>query len=70
VDAVNGSTTFWIFTALLILGLISLFFVMPETRGKTLDEIQANLVGEKHNNLSSIVPNIGSEEKQVETHKF
>jgi len=40
---VNVSTTFWIFTVLLLLGLIFVVFAMPETRGKSLDEIQIEL---------------------------
>jgi Sugar (and other) transporter len=43
VYAVNVSTTFWIFTVLLLLGLIFVVFAMPETRGKSLDEIQIEL---------------------------
>lgn len=45
VYAVNVSTTFWIFTVLLLLGLVFVVFALPETRGKSLEEIQTELGG-------------------------
>ncbi|KAF4523518.1 hypothetical protein B566_EDAN013059 [Ephemera danica] len=45
VEAINGSSTFWIFTGCLVLSVIFVFFMMPETRGKTLEEIQEDLGG-------------------------
>lgn len=42
----NGET-FWLFSGLSILGTIFVFFVCPETKGKSLFEIQKMLAGEK-----------------------
>jgi len=38
-------TTFWIFTVLSGIGVVFVFFIIPETKGKTLDEIQSILGG-------------------------
>lgn len=42
----NGQT-FWIFSAFCILGVVFVFFFVPETKGKSLNEIQRILAGEK-----------------------
>lgn len=42
----NGQT-FWIFSAFCILGAVFVFFFVPETKGKSLQDIQRILAGEK-----------------------
>lgn len=39
--------TFWLFSGLSILGTVFVFFVVPETKGKSLNDIQKMLAGEK-----------------------
>jgi len=36
-------TTFWIFAVISAIGTVFVFFIVPETKGKTLDEIQREL---------------------------
>lgn len=38
-------TTFWIFAVISAIGTVFVFFIVPETKGKTLDEIQRELGG-------------------------
>lgn len=38
-------TTFWIFAVVSAIGTVFVFFIVPETKGKTLDEIQRELGG-------------------------
>lgn len=38
-------TTFWIFAVISFIGVVFVFFIIPETKGKTLDEIQVVLGG-------------------------
>lgn len=45
--ALGGDTTFYIFSLISILGTIFVFFVVPETKGKSLEQIQMELNGEK-----------------------
>lgn len=45
----NGQT-FWLFSGLSILGTIFVFLIVPETKGKSLNEIQKMLAGEKESN--------------------
>lgn len=37
--------TFWIFTVISAIGVIFIYFGVPETKGKTLEEIQRDLSG-------------------------
>lgn len=39
--------TFWIFSAFCIFGTLFVFFFVPETKGKSLADIQRILAGEK-----------------------
>lgn len=39
--------TFWLFTGFCVVGLLFVFFFVPETKGKSLTEIQQILGGEK-----------------------
>jgi uncharacterized protein YqgC (DUF456 family) len=40
VHAVGGSDTFWIFTGIIILALLFMWWMAPETRGKPLESIE------------------------------
>ncbi|KAF5269942.1 hypothetical protein FQR65_LT05741 [Abscondita terminalis] len=42
-NAVGGDVTFYIFSAISVCGTIFVFFVVPETKGKSLEEIQKEL---------------------------
>lgn len=50
-DALNKSIgrgeTFWLFSVFCFLGVLFVFFFVPETKGKSLNEIQLMLAGEK-----------------------
>lgn len=41
--ALGRGGTFWLFSGLSIVGTVFVFFVVPETKGKSLNEIQAIL---------------------------
>lgn len=41
--AVNIAGTFWIFSAICAIGIFFVFFLVPETKGKTLQQIQLEL---------------------------
>lgn len=43
VDAVQSYGTFWIFSAFCLIGIVFVYFLVPETKGKTLDQIQREL---------------------------
>jgi len=45
VSAFSIQATFWIFAVISAIGTVFVFFVVPETKGKTLDEIQRELGG-------------------------
>ncbi|XP_063228368.1 facilitated trehalose transporter Tret1-like [Bacillus rossius redtenbacheri] len=47
VASIGPDWTFWIFGAVLAVGTAFVYFVVPETKGKTLEEIQADLGGDK-----------------------
>ena len=44
-DVLGSSTTFMIYGVFALLGLIFILRVIPETKGKTLEELEAQLVG-------------------------
>jgi facilitated trehalose transporter len=46
-DAIGKGETFWLFAVLNLIGVIFTFILVPETKGKTFDEIQRMLNGEK-----------------------
>ena len=46
-NAIGIGTTFWIFSGLSILGILFVYFVIPETKGKSMTNIQRMLNGEK-----------------------
>lgn len=45
--AIGIGATFWIFAAFSIVGTVFVYFKVPETKGKSLAEIQRMLAGEK-----------------------
>ena len=47
VAALGQGGAFWLFSGLSFLGTIFVFFIVPETKGKSLIEIQAILGGNK-----------------------
>ena len=46
-EAIGIGQTFWIFAGISLVGVFFTFFVIPETKGKSLAEIQRMLSGEK-----------------------
>lgn len=46
-DAIGIGQTFWIFAAMSMIGTIFTFLFVPETKGKSITEIQRLLNGEK-----------------------
>lgn len=50
-DAFGTGITFWIFTVIMILATVFAFFVVPETRGKSLQQIQDELNGRNRNRV-------------------
>jgi SP family facilitated glucose transporter-like MFS transporter 8 len=44
-DSFSIQATFWIFAVISAIGTVFVFFVVPETKGKTLDQIQKELGG-------------------------
>ncbi|KRT82807.1 membrane transporter [Oryctes borbonicus] len=46
-EAIGGDITFYIFSGLSICGTIFVWLIVPETKGKTMEEIQEMLNGEK-----------------------
>lgn len=44
-NSIGGDTTFYIFGLVSFLGTVFIYFYVPETKGKTLDEIQKELNG-------------------------
>ena len=54
-EEIGTYTTFWIFAGISLLGTILVFLILPETKGKTIDEIQRILGAEPS------APTIGSE---------
>lgn len=50
--AIGNGETFWLFSGITIVGAIFVFFFVPETKGKSLNEIQMILEGKKPENES------------------
>lgn len=48
VGALGRGGAFWLFSGLSVVGTIFVFFIVPETKGKSLNEIQVILGGDKH----------------------
>ncbi|XP_060534579.1 facilitated trehalose transporter Tret1-2 homolog isoform X2 [Cylas formicarius] len=47
VDATGGDVTFYLFAAISLLGTFNVFFFVPETKGKSIQEVQDMLNGHK-----------------------
>lgn len=45
--------TFWIFTVISAIGVSFIYFAVPETKGKTLEEIQRDLEGIENKGFNS-----------------
>lgn len=55
-DAIGKGETFFLFAGFSVLGIIFVFFAIPETKGKSLNEIQLMLAGESETKLDSEQP--------------
>lgn len=44
--AIGAGQVFWMFAGIMLIGFVFIFFVVPETKGKSVDEIQVMLGGE------------------------
>ena len=40
----GSSGTFWLYAAICVAGFVFIFFKLPETKGKTLEQIERELV--------------------------
>lgn len=47
-DTIDIGPTFWIFTGVSFVGILFTFFIIPETKGKSMSEIQKMLSGDKN----------------------
>jgi Sugar (and other) transporter len=47
-ELLGQGQTFWLFSGLSMLGTVFVFFIVPETKGKSLNEIQKMLSGDKN----------------------
>lgn len=45
-NAIGSGQVFWLFAGIMLLGFVFIFFVVPETKGKSVDEIQILLGAE------------------------
>eukprot|EP00475_Leptophrys_vorax_P044194 TRINITY_DN875_c0_g1_i1.p1 TRINITY_DN875_c0_g1~~TRINITY_DN875_c0_g1_i1.p1 ORF type:complete len:549 (-),score=169.41 TRINITY_DN875_c0_g1_i1:66-1712(-) len=45
-DAVGSQGVFWLFSAVSVFGVFLIYFTLPETKDKTLEEIEAEFMGE------------------------
>ncbi|KAF9811309.1 hypothetical protein SFRURICE_002678 [Spodoptera frugiperda] len=45
-SAIGAGQVFWMFAGIMLVGFVFIFFVIPETKGKSVDEIQVLLGGE------------------------
>lgn len=52
--AVGGDVTFYIFSAISLIGTVFIYFFVPETKGKSLEQIQKELGGEQHKNVKGV----------------
>lgn len=52
-DALGSAATFWLFSAITLIGVAFVYFIVPETKGKSLTEIQRMIEGDKNTNERS-----------------
>lgn len=57
-NSIGIGQTFWIFTGLSLLGTAFVVFVVPETKGKSMAEIQRMLTGEKNFEKQNVDQNV------------
>jgi hypothetical protein len=55
-EAITTHGVFWLFGVVLFLSLFFIIFCVPETRGKSLEEIERLFIGEKHIQPEDSVP--------------
>ncbi|KAH8307142.1 hypothetical protein KR044_005683 [Drosophila immigrans] len=46
-EGLGSGGTFWLFAGLTVVGVVFVFFIVPETKGKSLNEIQQELAGNR-----------------------
>jgi hypothetical protein len=46
-DRLNESTAFWLYAAMCAVDFVFMFFFLPETKGKTLEEIEKRWIKER-----------------------
>lgn len=56
IDVFSAAYTFWIFAAVCLVGTIFIIIVVPETRGKSVQEVQLILAGKNSNSLNRELP--------------
>ena len=49
VNALTIQGTYWVYAGISFLGFLFVYFLLPETKGKTLEEIEAIFNKDKHN---------------------
>lgn len=54
-DGIGTDGAFWLFAGLTALGVVFVFFAVPETKGKSLNEIQQHLAGNRSRQEENIV---------------
>ncbi|XP_065362596.1 facilitated trehalose transporter Tret1-2 homolog isoform X2 [Calliphora vicina] len=52
-EAIGSGQTFWLFAGITVVGAIFVFVFVPETKGKSLNEIQDELSGKSNRNQSN-----------------
>lgn len=52
-DALGSGQTFWLFAGITVVGFIFVFVFVPETKGKSLNEIQDELSGKSNRSQSN-----------------
>lgn len=50
-DVLNDDGTYWLFASTCFVGIFFVFFFVPETKGKSLAEIQLYFIGHKNSNI-------------------
>lgn len=54
-DGMGTDGAFWLFAGLTVVGVVFVFFAVPETKGKSLNEIQQHLAGNRSQQEENIV---------------
>uniref|UniRef100_A0A1B6MPN8 Major facilitator superfamily (MFS) profile domain-containing protein n=1 Tax=Graphocephala atropunctata TaxID=36148 RepID=A0A1B6MPN8_9HEMI len=64
-DSYGVFLNFWIFSAFSFFGAIVIYFIVPETKGKTFSEIQESLIVPKHNTTTIVKFNFPLPSEQI-----